>query len=106
MRARSMFLWLGVALTMLLALAQPAHAQEDDHSDEEQPTTPITGPDGSIGIGDGIFLTGATITPVDGGEPRTLDAYQAAVFTQGFLAQAFFGPPDIKREPPADLPVY
>jgi hypothetical protein len=105
MRARSMFLWLGVALTVLLPLAQPAQAQEDDHS-EDTPTVPVTGPEGSVGIGDGIFLTGATITPVDGGEPRTLDAYQAAAFTQGFLAQAFFGPADIKQDPPADLPVY
>jgi len=97
MRARTMAPLLGLVMAVL-ALAQPSAAQDGD-------TTTTTASD-AVTIGDGIFLTGAVITPLGDGQPRTLDAYQAAVFVQSFLAQAFFGGDDIVRDPPADLPVY
>jgi LPXTG-motif cell wall-anchored protein len=103
MRCRSLLLVLGV-LVAVFAQAPPALAQEgDDHTDD---LPPVEAPEGSVGIGDGIFLTGMVITPPDGGAPRTLDAEQAAAFTQAMLAQAYFGPQGIKKDPPADVPVY
>jgi MYXO-CTERM domain-containing protein len=59
-----------------------------------------------VAIGDGIFLTGAVITPLGEGEPRTLDAEQAGALAQTIIAQAFWGPAGIKQDPPPDLPVY
>lgn len=79
----------------------PASAHEDPHEETEATT-----PEGAVGIGDGIFLTGGRITPPAGEAPRTMDAYHTAVFVQSWLATAFYGGSDILRDPPPDLPVH
>ena len=104
MRARSRLAAIGLVMASLLHGPQALAQDADGHDDTTSDTPTGTAPEGSVGIGDGIFLTGMVITPPDG-PPRTLDAEQAAAFTQAMLAQAYFGPPGIKKDPPADLPV-
>lgn len=103
--------WVGALLTsvaIVVAVAGPAIAQdeeEQDHAEEEGPTTSFTIPPG-IGINEGIFIEGAVVTPPDGGPTRTMDEYQAAVFAQSWMGSAFFGDPNDVLDPPADAPVY
>jgi hypothetical protein len=96
--------WVVASLALVLGgvgLSPVASAHEGPH----EPTQATT-PEGAVGIGDGIFLTEGVITPPAGEEPRTLDAYHTAVFVQSWLAAAFYGGPDLLKEPPAGLPVY
>jgi hypothetical protein len=86
-----------LALFTLLACTPRASAQEN--------STTTTSPPGGVAIGDGIVMTGAVITPPGTEPPRTFDAYHAAVFTQSWLAEAYWGNPQVV-DPPAGLPVY
>ena len=105
MRVRTIAVLLLGPTIALTALALPASADED-HGSSTTSSTPVPSPEG-VGIGDGIFLTGAVVTPPGDEPPRTLDAYDAAVFVQSWIASAYFGGEDFKREPPPpDLPVY
>jgi hypothetical protein len=88
---------------VLVAGPAAAHDGDDDHEVSTSVTPPI---EGGVGIGDEIYLTGATITSPTGEPVRTLDAYHAAAFVQSFLASAFFGGPEIVRDPPPELPVH
>jgi hypothetical protein len=103
MRLRMRVRWLIVAVVLTLGgIGVPtAGAHEGPHK-----ATDATTPDGAVGIGDGVFLSGGRITPPAGEAPRTLDAYHAAVFVQSWLAAAFYGGADIVRDPPPELPVY
>jgi hypothetical protein len=92
MRVRTV---LAISIAVLASLAATPHAAGQEPDEPE-----------GVTIGDGIYIRGATITPLDGGPTRTLDDYQAAVFAQSFIGQALFGPEDAKREPPAGTPVY
>jgi len=105
MRVRLMALALGLSLAGLVHAHTAAAQEQDDHTDEA-PASDAVAPEGSVGIGDGLFLTGAVITPLDGGPARELDAYQAAVFVQSWLAYAFYGPDGTEQAPAADLAVY
>lgn len=100
MRSRLIAVGLGAALLVGLGPAL-AYAQDDP----TEPTTAGGLPEG-VGIGDFVYITGATVTPPDGGAPRTMDDYDAAVFVQSWLATAFFGGQGIVAEPPAATPVY
>lgn len=91
-------------LLMIVSVLWPAPAAAHDEEEHEEDPTELTTPDGAVGIGDGIFLTGATITS-PGEAPRSLDAYHAAVFVQSWLASAFFGT-DHAGDPPPELPVH
>lgn len=95
MRFRRFVVLSGLVLALF---ATPAHAQD------EGSTTTAT--EEGVAIGDGYSFTGAVITPLEGGETRTLDAYQAAVFVQSWLGQAIFAREDILKEPSPELPVY
>lgn len=103
MRTRTIVMVLS-ATVALLVFTPGASAQDEPASDT--PTTYVAAPPGAVGIGDEIFLTGAVVTPPDGGAPRNLDAYQAAVFVQSWLGQAFIPGPSLLRDPPPDLPVF
>jgi hypothetical protein len=95
---RAIILAIGmIAATVLFA--GPVRADSDEPS-----TTNTTLPSGAVDIGDGFAFTAATITPLDGSAPRTLDAYHAAVFVQSWIGTAFFGQPNI-IDPPATAPV-
>jgi len=83
---------------LALVLAPTAAAHDDDPSS----TTTIVG---SVAIGSGYAFTGAVIRNADGSVERTLNAYQAAVFVQSWLGDAFFGTPNL-QDPPPTLPVY
>jgi hypothetical protein len=101
MRLRTIaMLMLGLAMAVP-TLALPASAQEADGTS----TTQGPGSD-RVGIGDGIFLTGAVITPPGDEAPRTLDAYDAAVLVQSWMPAAYWGGTGLIAEPPPDLPVY
>ncbi|MGQ0832865.1 MAG: hypothetical protein ACT4OV_14430 [Microthrixaceae bacterium] len=102
MRVRRIARLIALVVTGLLVAAGPSAAQ-DDHDDGTSTTAPA--PEGSVGIGDGIYLTKAVVVAPDG-TTRSLDARQAAVFVQSWLASAFFGGPEIVADPPSDLPVY
>ena len=97
-------LWVGLVLSgvLLAGLASgwPVVAQAADET-----TTTADPLAGMVGIGDDYYFSGAVITPADGSAVRSLSAYQAAVFAQSWLPTAFFGGPDIVRDPPPDLPV-
>ena len=66
--------------------------------------TTTTAPAGRVGIGDNFWFTSAVITTPGESAPRPFDAYQAAVFAQSWLGEAFFGHPE-KQDPPPTLPV-
>ena len=87
----------------VLLWAAPGGAQEDDHSDDGS-TTSTSIPDG-IGLDQGIFVTGAEVTPLEGGETRTMDELTAATFVQSWIGAAFFGAPGDVRDPDPSLPV-
>lgn len=108
MRTRTMALILTVLAATLLGWTTSAAAQDDDHSDEQPgiTTTPFSIPEEGIGIDQGIFVSGAVVTPLEGGETRTMDDYEAATFMQSWLGAAFFGSPGDVEDPPPDLPVF
>jgi len=85
-----------------VGMGQPASA----HEDPEHEPAEITAPDGSVGIGDGIFLKEGVVIPPEREEPSSFDAYHTAVFVQSWLAAAFYGGQEIVQDPPPDLPVY
>ena len=92
-----------VAGLAMVVLPAPAGADDGEH---ESTTTTASDP-GAVGIGDGLAFTGAVVTPLAGGESRTLDGYQAAVFVQSWLATGVYGnKSDIQKDPPAEAPVY
>jgi hypothetical protein len=104
-RVRTIAVLVGLVATTFLGSARAA-AQEDDHSDDETTTT-VCGSSlpGAVGIGDRLWLTGATVIPPDGGAPTELDAYQAAVFTQSWIGLSFVPNPEIAQDPPPDSPI-
>ncbi len=95
-----------MALVVLGLLGGAPGATADDGHDDGPVSTLPPPPAGSVAIGDGLYVTGATVIPPDGGATRTMDAMQAAVFVQSWLPGAFFAGPDTAQEPPAELPVY
>jgi hypothetical protein len=103
-RVRTIALVVGLVATTFLGSARAA--AQDDHSDDETTTT-VCGSSlpGAVGIGDRIWLTGATVTPPDGEAPTELDAYQAAVFTQSWIGLSFVPDPEIEQDPPEGSPV-
>lgn len=100
MQVRVLMALIGLFVAVLVA---PAHAQDTDEPTIPRDAFPEQGP---VPIGDGYAFTGAVVTPPDGGPVRTLDAYEAAVFVQSWLAQALFGNEDSLKDPPPDLPVH
>jgi hypothetical protein len=94
-----------VAIPVLFAtflLSAPAYGATD--STQPARTSPTTLP-GSVKIDNGWAYTGAVITGPGLSQPRTLNAYQAAVFIQSWLGEAIFGHPQIVN-PPKSLGVY
>jgi hypothetical protein len=68
---------------------------------------PIPIPPDGVDIGGGNRTTGAVITlNGDASSPRTLNAYQAAVFLQAWLPYALVTQNPRIEDPPAQLPVY
>lgn len=106
MRTRPKALALAVLTVALLWSAAPSVAQDPDgHDGEGGTTTPVSIPEG-VGLDEGIFVTGAVVTPLDGGDTTRQDDYHAAVFMQSFLGTAYFGGPEVRRDLPPDLPIY
>jgi len=100
MRIRPIAMMLASTVVGLVLVLAPSAAAHDD-----DPSTTTTALPGSVAIGDGFAFTGAVIRSADGSVERTLNAYQAAVFVQSWLADAFFGTPNVQNPPPT-LPVY
>jgi hypothetical protein len=68
---------------------------------------PISIPPDGVDIGGGEKFTGAVVTlNGDASSPRTMNAYQAAVFVQSWLPDALFNQKLKLQDPPAQLPVY
>jgi hypothetical protein len=100
-RTRAALLVIAVALLTAPPMAPtPAAAQDPSTTNTTYPV-----PEGAVQIGDGYSFTEATVMSPDG-TTREMDAYDAAVFVQSWLGQAFFGGEEIVREPPGDLPVH
>ena len=97
-----------VVVLLTLFLGASSVQAGDDHGDEEGTTSSSsTIPEEGIGLDQGIFVSGATVTPLDGGESATMDEYHAATFMQAWIGAAFFSnPTDAVQDPPPDLPVF
>ena len=94
------------AFTAGLLWMTPAGADDSDHAAEgEVTTTPTSIPEG-IGLDEGIFVSGAVVTPLSGGESRVMSEYEAAVFVQSWMGSAFFCLECEKTAPPPELPVF
>jgi len=63
-------------------------------------------PPSSVQISGNYSFTGAVITGPGLAKPRKLNAYQAAVYVQSWLADTVFGKGVVRQSPPANLPVY
>lgn len=100
MRSRTLAGLVALLCTGIIT-ASPVQAQDDGQA----PDTTLRELPGAVTIGNGFSFTGAVITPPAGEDPRTLDAYQAAVFVQSWLPTSIFGK-DVRKDPPPDLPVY
>lgn len=93
------------ALTAGMLWVTPAGADDGDHAHEgEGSTTLAANPDG-IKLDEGIFVTGAVVTPLAGGKPRVMVEYDAAVFVQSWMGSAYFCMECEQKDPPPELPV-
>jgi hypothetical protein len=89
--------------TLIVPLAAPGGAQDTCSTSD---VTVVTSPSGGVTIGNDIFINEVTITPVEGGEARMLDACQGAVFVQSWLGAAFFPGESGVEGPPAGAVIY
>ena len=106
MRARAWTALLVLAV-VLIGAPEMVGAQDDGSTNTTIPVpegaVPI--PEGAVPIGDNFSFTGATVISPDG-TTREMDAYQAAVFVQSWLGQAFFATEEIAKDPPPGLEVH
>jgi hypothetical protein len=84
----------GFALFLVFTAGAAAAAPADS------PTTTL------VTISGDFAFSGAVITGPGMAKPRTLSAYQSAVYMQSWLGSLYSGAPVTRRNPPPALPVY
>ena len=88
------------------APASPASARASRRADASTATTTTTTTTGLVPISGNYAFSGSVITGPGLAKPRTLNAYQSAVYVQSWLAGLYSGVPVTRQDPPATLPVY
>ncbi len=101
-----------VFVPAVAAVAQTDSSSPGSSTPGSSPSTtavpPIPIPPDGVDIGGGEKITGAVVT-LNGdasSPPRTMNAYQAAVFVQSWFADALYNQALKLQDPPAQLPVY
>lgn len=102
MRTRVLILLVAVVVAGLVVVA-PASAGGDA---DGGPSPSFTAPETGIGLDQGVFVNGAVVVPLDGGEERVMSEYDAAVFMQSWIATGFYGGADVIKPLPPGLPVH